>query len=56
MYVDFLFKNWWLTMYKKKRAIELADTMVGDPCIPVDGNFFIWTSTNMMFIFCRYTI
>jgi hypothetical protein len=20
----------------------------------VDGDFFIWTSTNMMFIFCRY--
>jgi hypothetical protein len=41
-------------MYKKEFPIEPMDTMVGDPCILVDGNFFIWNSTNMIFILCRY--
>jgi hypothetical protein len=41
-------------MYKKKFPREPMDTVVGDPCIPMDGNFFIWTSTNTMFMFGRY--
>jgi hypothetical protein len=41
-------------MYEKTFPREPVDTTTGDPCIPVDGNFFIWTSTNTMFMFCRY--
>ena len=31
-------------MYVKMIPRELAVTAVDDPCIPVDGFFFIWTS------------
>lgn len=41
-------------MYKKKFSRESVDTMASDPCILVNGNFFIWTLTNTMFMFCRY--
>jgi hypothetical protein len=39
-------------MYAKYFPRELTDTMVGDPCIPMDGYSFIWNSK--MFMFCRY--
>jgi hypothetical protein len=36
-------------MYEKEFPREPTDTMAGDPCILVDGYFFIWTSTMFMF-------
>ena len=39
-------------MYVKKIPRELAVTVVDDPCNPVDGFFFIWTS--MTEFGCRY--
>jgi hypothetical protein len=41
-------------MYNKKLPRKIVDTTVGNPCILVDGDFFIWTSTNMMI--CRYKV
>jgi hypothetical protein len=40
-------------MYEKEFPRELVDTVVGDPCILVDGYSFIWTSTNIVYV-CRY--
>jgi hypothetical protein len=31
-----------------------VDTMARDPCILVDGKFFIWTLANTMFMFWKY--
>ena len=39
-------------MYVKRIPRELAVTTVDDPCNPVDGFFFIWTS--MTKFGCRY--
>jgi hypothetical protein len=39
-------------MYKKRFPREPIDTITGNPCTLMDGNFLIWTST--MFMFCRY--
>ena len=41
-------------MYAKKIPRELVDATTGNSYILVDGDFFIWTSTNMMIIFCKY--
>jgi hypothetical protein len=46
----FVIQEWLMNHVQKEFPIEPTDTTVGDPCIPVDGNFFIWTSTNMIFI------
>jgi hypothetical protein len=37
-------------MYVKKLPRELTNTTANDPCIPTNGNFFIWTSTDMIFL------
>jgi hypothetical protein len=39
-------------MYEKGFPRELVDIVADNPCIPVDGYSFIWTST--MFLYCRY--
>jgi hypothetical protein len=38
-------------MYENKFPKEPVDTMARDPCILVDGKFFIWTLANTMFMF-----
>jgi hypothetical protein len=38
-------------MYEKKHPREPTNTMDVDPCIPLDGDFFTWTLTKMMFVF-----
>lgn len=43
-------------MYKKKKSREPANTAAGESCFPVDGDSFIWTSTNTMFTFSRHKI
>jgi hypothetical protein len=40
-------------MYEKRFPREPMDTTTGDPCTLVDGNIFIWTSTNIVYV-CRY--
>jgi hypothetical protein len=40
-------------MYEKTFHREPMDTTAGDPSILVDGDLFIWTSTNTMFIFLQ---
>jgi hypothetical protein len=40
-------------MYEKEFPSEPTDTTAGDPCILVDGYFFIWTSTMFMFAGAR---
>jgi len=36
-------------MYAKRFPIELAVTTVGEPCNPVDGFLFIWTSMTSLY-------
>lgn len=41
-------------MYEKKFIRALVEIVDGNPCTPMDGDFFRWTSKTIMFQFWKY--